>query len=119
MRCTEKASATPRATASTAAALRQGWWRSSCQEKVSSRASMGPLCRCAITRRMSTSSLPLLPADVESIERATLAAMPPSASEEHEGWLLAFDPGTVGRAHSAVPLRHEAPEIQRVAAIEQ
>jgi ribosomal protein S18 acetylase RimI-like enzyme len=67
---------------------------------------------------MSTSSSPLSPADVESIERATLAAMPPSASEEHEGWLLAFDPGTVGRAHSAVPLRHEAPDGRLVEVIE-
>ena len=38
MRCTDKASATPSMTATTAAALRQGWWRSSCQEKDSSRA---------------------------------------------------------------------------------
>lgn len=29
--------------------------------------------------------------------------------EERDGWLLGFDPGTVGRAHSAVPLAHMAP----------
>jgi hypothetical protein len=45
IRCTENASATPSITATTAAALRQGWWRSSCQEKVRNRASMQALCR--------------------------------------------------------------------------
>lgn len=44
--------------------------------------------------------------DVEAIERATLAAVPPQACEEAAGWLLPFDDGTVGRAHSAAPLRH-------------
>jgi ribosomal protein S18 acetylase RimI-like enzyme len=46
-------------------------------------------------------------ADVESIERATLAAVAPSAVEELEGWLVPFDSGVVGRARSAVPLRHD------------
>ncbi|MGE0802792.1 MAG: GNAT family N-acetyltransferase [Lautropia sp.] len=46
-------------------------------------------------------------ADIERIERATLAAVPPAASIERDGWLLGFDPGTVGRARSAVPLRHD------------
>ncbi|MBI5276101.1 MAG: GNAT family N-acetyltransferase [Burkholderiales bacterium] len=45
--------------------------------------------------------------DVESLERATIAAVPPRAQEEMAGWLLALDTGTVGRARSAVPLRHE------------
>ncbi len=44
--------------------------------------------------------------DCEALERATLAAVPPRAMEEVAGWLLAFDDGTVGRAHSAVPLQH-------------
>jgi ribosomal protein S18 acetylase RimI-like enzyme len=44
--------------------------------------------------------------DVESIERATAAAVSPQAMEDVEGWLLAFDSGTVNRAKSAVPLRH-------------
>jgi ribosomal protein S18 acetylase RimI-like enzyme len=48
--------------------------------------------------------------DVEAIERATLAAVPPQACEEAAGWLLPFDDGTVGRAHSAAPLRH-APDV--------
>ena len=40
MSCTANASATPSITATTAAALRQGWWRSSCQEKVVRRANI-------------------------------------------------------------------------------
>jgi ribosomal protein S18 acetylase RimI-like enzyme len=47
--------------------------------------------------------------DTEAIERATLAAVAPRAVEELDGWLLPFDSGTVGRAKSAVPLRHQAP----------
>ena len=43
---------------------------------------------------------------IEAIERATLAAVAPAAVEELPGWLLGLDPGTVGRAHSAVPLQH-------------
>jgi GNAT superfamily N-acetyltransferase len=46
------------------------------------------------------------PRDIEDLERATLAAVPPQHLEERDGWLLAFDDGTVGRAHSAVPLSH-------------
>lgn len=45
---------------------------------------------------------------VESIERATLAAISPQAVLELPGWLLPFDSGTVGRAKSAVPLLHTA-----------
>jgi ribosomal protein S18 acetylase RimI-like enzyme len=47
--------------------------------------------------------------DIEAIERATLAAVPPATLEEAHGWLLGLDGGTVGRAHSAVPLRHDLP----------
>ena len=50
----------------------------------------------------------LLAADVEAIERATLAAVAPQDVDEMPGWLLPFDTGTVGRAHSAVPMRHDA-----------
>ncbi len=51
--------------------------------------------------------------DIESIERATVAAVSPQAQEEIPGWLLPFDRGTVGRAKSAVPLSHESckPEL--------
>jgi GNAT superfamily N-acetyltransferase len=57
--------------------------------------------------------------DIAAIERATLAAMPPEAAEEGEGWLVALDHGTVGRAHSAAPLAHGAPDARAVAAIEK
>lgn len=40
------------------------------------------------------------------IERATLDAVPPSEREEHGGWLLGLDAGTVWRAKSAAPLTH-------------
>ncbi|MDM0055126.1 GNAT family N-acetyltransferase [Variovorax fucosicus] len=50
------------------------------------------------------------PADIEAIERATLAAVSPQTVEElPEGWLLPFDSGTVSRAKTALPLRHVAP----------
>jgi GNAT superfamily N-acetyltransferase len=45
-------------------------------------------------------------ADIASIERATLTAVAPERIESLEGWLLPMDHGTVGRAHSAVPLHH-------------
>lgn len=51
----------------------------------------------------------MTPADIEAIERATLAAVVPEALEEIPGWLLPFDSGTVGRAKSAVPVAHTAP----------
>ncbi len=51
-------------------------------------------------------------ADIEAIERATVAAVSPERVREVDGWLLPMDPGTVGRAKSAVPLAHrtQAPE---------
>ncbi len=52
-------------------------------------------------------STPLTDADVAAIERATLDAVPPQAVQTLGGWLLALDHGTVGRAHSAVPLGHD------------
>ena len=57
-------------------------------------------------------------ADVESLERATLSALSPEATEEIPGWLLPFDGGTVGRAKSAVPLSHDAPDAALVSQIE-
>jgi len=45
-------------------------------------------------------------ADIASIERATLTAVAPERIEAIDAWLLPMDPGTVGRAHSAVPLHH-------------
>ena len=46
-------------------------------------------------------------ADIESIERATLAAVAPEEVLEIGGWLVGLDPGTIRRAASAVPLRHD------------
>ncbi|MDP3853543.1 GNAT family N-acetyltransferase [Phenylobacterium sp.] len=45
--------------------------------------------------------------DVEAIERATLAAVAPRKAVEIERWLIALEPGTIRRAKSAVPLRHD------------
>jgi GNAT superfamily N-acetyltransferase len=56
--------------------------------------------------------------EIEAIERATLAAVPPQRLVQWQGWLLAFDDGTVGRCHSAVPLRHDAPPPGVLAEIE-
>src|SRR5438105_13716247 len=45
--------------------------------------------------------------DVSEIERAIVAAVAPPASAEIDGWIAAFDNGTVSRARSAAPLSHE------------
>ena len=51
IRCTENASATPSVTASTAAALRHGWWRNSCQEKLRSKENTVPMAAdCPLSR---------------------------------------------------------------------
>lgn len=44
---------------------------------------------------------------VESIERATVQAVAPAEVEAFDGWLAALDPGTIRRAASAAPLRHD------------
>jgi len=61
----------------------------------------------------------LEPADIEAIERATLSAVSPDDVEELAGWLLPFDPGTIGRATNAVPLRHDRADPGIISAIEQ
>ncbi|MDO8799505.1 GNAT family N-acetyltransferase [Phenylobacterium sp.] len=48
-------------------------------------------------------------AHVETIERATLAAVAPEEVLEIDGWLVGLDPGSIRRAASAVPLRHDLP----------
>lgn len=48
------------------------------------------------------------PADVASIERATVEAVAPPQVLEVDGWLVPLDAGNVGRARSAVPLSHDA-----------
>lgn len=45
---------------------------------------------------------------VDAIERATLVAVAPDEILELDGWLVAFNEGTIRRACSAVPLSHEA-----------
>lgn len=49
----------------------------------------------------------LEPADIESLERATVAAVAPPEVLEIGGWLVPLDDGTIGRAKSAVPMRHD------------
>jgi GNAT superfamily N-acetyltransferase len=46
-------------------------------------------------------------ADIASLERATLDAVAPLEVQEVADWLLPLDRSTIGRAKSAVPLRHE------------
>lgn len=46
-------------------------------------------------------------ADVESLERATVEGVAPAEVQEIDGWLAAFDDGTISRSKSAVPLRHD------------
>jgi ribosomal protein S18 acetylase RimI-like enzyme len=55
--------------------------------------------------------------EIDTLERATLAAVPPQRLDSVDGWLLALDDGTVGRAHSAVPLRHDGLPGAQVAEI--
>jgi ribosomal protein S18 acetylase RimI-like enzyme len=57
-------------------------------------------------------------ADIEAIERATVAAVSPEACEELDGWLLPFDGGTVKRAKSAVPLHRSAVDAATLDRIE-
>lgn len=61
---------------------------------------------------------PLTDADIANIERATLDAVAPPAVEEIDHWLLPLDNSTIGRAKSAVPLRHHQLDAAQVATIE-
>ena len=56
--------------------------------------------------------------DIASLERATLDAVAPLDRQEIDGWLLPFDHTTIGRATSAVPLRHRNLDSQHIAAME-
>ncbi|HEX5377483.1 MAG TPA: GNAT family N-acetyltransferase [Phenylobacterium sp.] len=49
------------------------------------------------------------PADIEAIERATLAAVAPEEMLEIGGWLVGLDSGSIRRAASAAPLAHDLP----------
>ena len=55
---------------------------------------------------------------VENIERATVAAVSPEEVQELDGWLLAFDRGTIGRAQCAAPLAHLACDLRVIEQIE-
>ena len=55
--------------------------------------------------------------EVESIERATVDAVCPPDRMELAGWLLPFDNASVGRAKSAVPLKHANTERKTLEAI--
>jgi N-acetylglutamate synthase len=59
------------------------------------------------------------PADIESLERATVAGVAPPEVLEIGGWLVALDDGSINRAKSAVPLRHDldASDLSAVEAI--
>jgi GNAT superfamily N-acetyltransferase len=46
-------------------------------------------------------------AEIEALERDTVAAVAPPETLEIDGWLAPLDNGTIGRAKSAVPLRHD------------
>jgi len=61
--------------------------------------------------------LPLTNQDIEAIERATLDAVAPPAVEQLGHWLLPFDASTIGRAISAVSLRHDEGDATVVRAI--
>ena len=49
----------------------------------------------------------MIAADLESLERATVEAVAPPDVLEIGDWLVPLDNGTIGRAKSAVPLRHD------------
>lgn len=56
--------------------------------------------------------------DIESLERATLDAVAPTEIGSLPNWLLPYDHGTVGRAISAVPVRHDAIDPSAIREIE-
>ena len=47
------------------------------------------------------------PADIESLERATVEGVAPAKIREIPDWVIPLDGGTIGRAKSAAPLRHD------------
>jgi len=47
------------------------------------------------------------PAEIAALERDTVDAVAPPEVVEIGGWRVPFDNGTIGRARSAVPLRHD------------
>lgn len=57
-------------------------------------------------------------AGVDSIERATLQAVAPRRVEQLGDWLVPLDEGPIGRARSAVPLRHRDVDVAMLPVIE-
>jgi ribosomal protein S18 acetylase RimI-like enzyme len=55
--------------------------------------------------------------DIAALERATLDAVAPQSMLTFKDWLLPFDHSTIGRAKSAVPLRHEGLQVEDLDAI--
>ena len=47
------------------------------------------------------------PGEIEALERDLVAAVAPPETLEIDGWLVPLDNGTIGRAKSAAPLRHD------------
>lgn len=66
---------------------------------------------------MHTLNLPLAPDDIANLERATLDAVGPLATQEIDCWLLPFDNSTISRAKSAVPLRHDSLDSAHISQI--
>ena len=60
----------------------------------------------------------LSPEEIATLERATIDAVAPQSVDALDGWLLPFDASTIGRAKSAVPLRHQGLHVADVATIE-
>lgn len=60
----------------------------------------------------------LTPEEIASLERATLDAVAPIDVQETADWLLPMDRSTIGRAKSAVPLRHDGLTNDALDAIE-
>lgn len=52
--------------------------------------------------------LPLTDDAIARLERSTMDAVAPPAHDTLDGWLLSYDTATIGRAKSAVPLRHHS-----------
>lgn len=67
---------------------------------------------------MPTDNPTLTGTAIADLERATLDAVAPPKVLAIDGWLLPFDNSTIGRAKSAVPLRHANLDATQVADIE-
>ena len=71
-----------------------------------------------MSKPISTDSPTLSDADIASLERATLDAVAPPEVQETPDWLMPLDRSTIGRAKSAVPLRHQGLKADTLDAIE-